>query len=366
MDERLIQVRELLSKGDLEGALREAEGIKESYWRDYALRWVVEAYVTRSPEKALEIAGKIRTETLHDEVFKNLSYLLSRAGIFKLAIGAARSIKSDFLRKKALKSVADVLARVIVEKGTAGVSLGELGLDERDLEQLKPLPAGLIFKDGKLMPGAELLRMKGEMKSGIIQENKPQKAGPPKPAVKPFHEVKKSYLQRFFSGLVERGDVEGLEYWTGLLEEPLRSLLLDELGKLKVELGDIKGAEDAFRRAEVANETGRALAMFYLAQGEPEKAAESMQKVLNPVYRLKVFIDAVRMGFFSEELAERMLLPGGGSRYKLARLLKFSAFELLEEANKKGDNSLREISKRVFEEGVKVQREFEVSLLMLS
>ncbi|NJF24960.1 hypothetical protein [Thermococcus sp. Bubb.Bath] len=364
MDARLIQVRELLSKGDLEGALREAEGIKESYWRDYALRWVIEAYVTRSPEKALEIAGKIRTETLHDEVFKNLSYLLSRAGIFKLAIRAARSIKSDFLRKKALKSVADVLAKVIVEKGTAGVSLSELGLDERDLQQLKPLPAGLIFKDGKLMPGAELLRMNGEVKSGIIQENKPQKAGLPHPIVKPFHEVKKSYFKGFFSGLVGRGDVEGLEYWAGLLEEPLRSLLLDELGKLKIELGDVKGAEDAFRRAKIANETGRALSMFYLARGEPKKAAEFMEKVLNPVYLLDVFLNAVRTGFFSDELAESMLLPRGGSRYKLARLLKFSAFELLEEANTKGANSLRELSRRVFEAGVRVQREFEVSLLI--
>ncbi len=363
MDVRLIQVKELLSKGDLEGALSAAEGIKDNYWRDYAFRWIVEAYVTRSPEKALEIAGRIRTESLHDEVFKNLSYLLSRAGIFKLAIGAARSIKSDFLRKKALKSVADVLAKVIVEKGSAGISLGELGLDERDLEQLKPLPAGLIFKDGKLMPGAELLRMKGEVKSGIIQENKPRKAGPPKPPVEPFHGVKKGYLGGFLQDLAGRGDFEGLEYWAGLLEEPRRSLLLDELGRLRLELGDIDGAEDAFEMAEVANETGRALAMVYLNRGEPWKAAEFLGKVLNPVYRLNVFFDSIRAGFFSEELAEKMLLPGGGSRYKLARLLKFSAFELLEEANRKGDESMRKISKRVFEAGVEVQREFEVSLL---
>jgi len=365
MDVRLIQVRELLSKGDLEGALRAAEGIKESYWRDYAFRWVVEAYVTRSPERALEIAGKIRTESLHDEVFKNLSYLLSRAGIFKLAIGAARSIKSDFLRKKALKSVADVLAKVIVEKGSAGISLGELGLDERDLEQLKPLPAGLIFKDGKLMPGAELLRMKGEMKSGIIQKNKPRKVGPPKPSVEPFHGVKKGYLKGFLLGLAERGDIEGLGYWADLLEEPLRSPLMDELGRLRLELGDIEGAEDAFGRAKVANETGRGLAMLYLNRGEPQKAAEFLGKVFNPVHRMGVFLDAIRAGFFSEELAERMLLPGGGSRYKLARLLKFSAFELLEEANREGDDSLRRLSKRVFEAGVRIQREFEASLLII-
>ncbi|MDV3103174.1 hypothetical protein [Thermococcus waiotapuensis] len=170
MDERLIEIKRLLNGGNPGAALALAGNIKDTYWRDYALKWIAEAYAMERPEKALEVAESISTESLRDETLRDISYVFSKSGLFRQAILAASKIKSEFTRKKALKAVSAMLARAIVEKHNTGVSLSELGLDEGDIELLKPLPQWISLKDGKLMPGSELLRMKGEFRNAVVPQ----------------------------------------------------------------------------------------------------------------------------------------------------------------------------------------------------
>ncbi|WP_054841237.1 hypothetical protein [Thermococcus peptonophilus] len=159
MDERLFLIKTLLRDGKREEAFKEAQKIRDSYWRSYALRWVAESY-EREPEKALEIASKIEEQSIRDETLASLSYLFSKNGEFKKAIEAARLIKNQFTRKKAFRSVSNLLA-IAVARGGTEIRLSDLKLDERDLKELKPLPHGIVYKDGKLMPGATLHRIKG-------------------------------------------------------------------------------------------------------------------------------------------------------------------------------------------------------------
>ncbi|WP_054839870.1 hypothetical protein [Thermococcus sp. JCM 11816] len=185
MDERLFIIKTLLRDGRREEALKEARKIKDSYWRSYALRWVAESYATE-PEKALEVASEIEEHSIRDETLASLSYLFSRnGGEFKKALEAARLIKDQFVRKKAFRSVSNLLA-IAVARGGTEIRLSDLKLDERDIEELKPLPPhGIVYKDGKLMPGATLHRIKGEVQTGVVERfEKRPKWRPPRTRVR--------------------------------------------------------------------------------------------------------------------------------------------------------------------------------------
>lgn len=360
MDERLIQVRELLSGGELERAYKVASKIKNPYWRDYAFRWIAEAYALRSPERAIEIASRISTESIRDEVFRTLSYVFSRERNFKLAIKAAREIKNQFLMKKALKSVSDMLAKVIVERGSPGISLGELGLDEEDIEHLKPLPAGIVFKDGKLMPGAEMLRLKGEVKTGVVPRFEKPKKPPEKPSFKEFKRREENYLLEYFLELEEAVDVHELEKWGDLVEEPLKSLLLERAGLLHIKLGNVEDAVRTYQRTRYAPQLGRELAFLFI--DEPEKAVGFLGKTPRGLARLLFVWELAVNGIYTEELY-RKALGLEKNDYLFARILKFLAFELLDESKRWKDDQMRGFSKRLFDEGVRIQREFELRLL---
>lgn len=360
MDERLIEIKRLLNERNPGAALALAGKIKDPYWRGYALRWIAEAYALERPEKALEVAEGISTDSLRDEALKDVSYIFSKAGMFKQAITAARRIKSEFIRKKALKAVSVMLARAIVEKGSAGVSLGELGLDEEDIEVLKPLPPGISFKDGKLMPGAELLRMKGEVREAVVPQNEVPRAVPPKPSVGTLEPEGREYLVEYFEIPVWSANVEEIEYWAGLLDEPLKSRLLEEAGIVYLRAGNVERAEELCSMASHASKLGYLLALRALGDGDVEKASGFARKVYDPVRRLLLVRAVLERGLLDEELLRKVL--GAKSDYILARVLKFFAFELLEEAKTTNDPGLRELSKGVFDLGIKIQREFEARL----
>ncbi|AJC71014.1 MAG: hypothetical protein J7K48_01210 [Thermococcus sp.] len=362
MDERLIDVRSLIDKGQVETALLLAESIKEPYWRDYALKWVAEAYSKKDPEMALKIAEVISTESLRDEAFASLSYLFSREGNFKLAIEVAKKIRSEFTRKKALRAVATVLAKAIVERG-AEVSLSELGLDESDVEALKPLPGGISLKGNKLMPGGEILKIKGEFRNEVIPLGEVPKKVPEKPAF--GVELRQaSYFLDYLHLIRELAKVDELEYWAGLVEEPLRSELIESAGMIYFDAGLVGRAFEAVKSAEVAENLAYLLALRFVERGELEKVYVLSPKFRDPVKSLVLLRELAMRTPLDRKLVEVILKPR--SEYLLARLLKFLAFEMLGEAKKTGSEELLRKSRKIFEMGVKIQREFEDRLLYQS
>ncbi len=362
MDERLIDVRSLISKGDLETALLIAQSIEEPYWRDYALKWVAEAYAERNLELALKTAEVISTESLRDEAFANLSYLFSKGGNFKLAIEVARKIRSEFTRKKAFRAVATILAKVIVERG-AEVSLGELGLDENDVEALKPLPPGVLFKDGKLMPGGEILKIKGEFHNEVIQLGETPKHVPEKPAF--GVELRQAgYFLDYLHLVKELASVEELEYWAGLVEGPLRDELLEEAGLLYFKAGLFERALGIAENVERTENLAYLLALRSLEEEKLDTLILLAPKIGNPVKRLLLMREVVVRGLLDRKIAESILRPRSG--YLLARLLKALAFEMLGDAKKSGSADLLQRSRETFEMGVKIQREFEDRLFYQS
>ena len=362
MDEKLIDVRTLLSEGKLETALLIAESIEEPYWRDYALRWVAEAYAPKSPERAIRIAETISTESLRDDTLSNLSYIFSREGKFKLAIDVARRIKGEFARKKALQSVSTILAKAIVERGTE-ISLSELGLDESDVEVLKPLPGGISLKDGKLMPGGEILRMKGEFRNEVVPLNEAPRSPPERPDFG-FGGRESHYLLGYLRLIEEMANVGELEYWAELFGEPMGDELLEAAGLIYLRAGILGKALELVKKARRTEDLAYLLAIEAIERGEPDKLAFLSPKIGDPVRRLLVLREVAVRGLLDRNLAETVLLPE--SDYLLARLLKFLAFEMLGEAKKKNDPELLDKSRRVFEMGVKIQREFEERLFYQS
>ncbi len=361
MDERLIDVKNLIDKGQIETALLLAEGIEEPYWRDYAFKWVAEAYSKKDPGMALKIAQSISTESLRDETFANLSYLFSREGNFKLAIEVAKKIRSEFIRKKTLRAVATILAKAIVERG-AEVSLSELGLDENDVEVLKPLP-GVLLKGKKLMPDGEILKIKGEPRNEVISLDEVPKKVPEKPAFG-FEIRQASYFLDYLHLIRELAKVDELEYWAGLVDEPLRSELIESAGMIYFDAGLVGRAFEAVRGAEMSENLAYLLALRFVERGELEKVRVLSPKFRDPVKSLVLLRELAMRTPLDRELAEVVLKPR--SDYLLARLLKFLAFEMLGEAKKTGSGELLRKSREIFEMGVKIQREFEDRLLYQS
>lgn len=346
MDERLVKVRELLSEGKVEGALSLAHSIGETYWRDYALRWIVPELAKGRGEKALEVAEGIRTDSIRDEVLRGLSYTFSRAGEFKLAIKAAWRIKSDYQRKRALSLIAEAIVRLIVERGEAGVSLSELGLEEEDLEKVSRFLPQVSVKDGRLMPGAELLRMKGEVMTGVVEPPRTPSWFPP---AAPRGGASRAYLLDYLVLLRDEGDVEGLLNWASLLGEPLRGALLGEAAALYSRLNSLDGLFSLCRALGSSRELRKAVRELFIS-GRVGEALECSKK-LPAEERLFLAGELLEGGFFEEKVFRELLWDGN---YKLSLALKALAFELLDESKRREDEGLRLLSKRVFDSGVRV------------
>ncbi len=354
MDERLLSVKALLAEGKREEALRTAESIDDPYWRSYALRWVVEAYVD-TPERAVEIAEEISVPSIRDEALRSLSYLFSKGEKFKEALEAARRIRNQFIRKKAFRAVSNYLARAIISKGLKGVRLSDLNLTESDIDDLKPLPYGLVYKDGKIMPGAKILPLKGEMRSGIIERFEKRLEGrtPPKPQFSEEESAKNQYVVDYVRKMISAGELEEAERIARGLVEPFRSYLLEEIGLKLIEAGDVTKAEKLFEDLKVADALGSALARRHLK--EPDKVLRYLGKVYNPATRLMVAYEVTKDRGVEREFLANVLL-WATDEWKRSRILKFLAFEMLEESKRKNDERLRLISKKLFELGVAAGR----------
>ncbi|WP_084593973.1 hypothetical protein [Palaeococcus ferrophilus] len=335
MDERLLEIKELIERGKVEAAYSKALKIGEAYWRSYALKWVAEALVRKDPGRALSLAGDIGVPTLRDETFLFLTYELSRMEKFREAIMAAKSIRDTYLKKKAFRSVSSAVGKAIARRGVKEISLSELDIDESDVEYLKPLPKGLEFKDGKFIVGSEIHGIKGEVKEGILtSEPLPKKVEKPE-----FGEVSERSARDVLALLDEgKASLESLP-------EPLRFAAMEELGLECLERGDVECAERYFRELPVADYLGRALAWHALKIGR--EVGEYIVKIYNPAIKMALVYESI----VSKRNVDRQLLRiafGNLPRSKKGRLLKFLAFELLDDAKKRGDRELMRLSKELF------------------
>ncbi|NJE54872.1 hypothetical protein [Thermococcus sp. 21S9] len=355
MDERLLLVRQLLSEGDVAGAEGEARKIEDPYWRSYALRWVAEA-LADEPERALEVALSIEEPSVRDEALRSLAYIFSKNEKFKEALETARKIGNSFLRKKAFRAVSNFLARAIATKGVE-IRLSDLKLDERDLEDLKPLPYGIIYKDGKLMPGSVLHRIKGEVMSGVVDRSaEGPKREPPKPVFESEESEPEDYVFEYIRKLIEEGELEEAEKLAKGLPEPFRSFYLEEIGVRLLETGDTARAEEIFRELEVSDVLGSLLARKNL--DKPELVLKYLEKTHNPATRLMVAYEVTKERGVDTEFLRNALI-WATDEWKRGRILKFLAFEMLEEAKEKGDERLRRISRELFELGKSVENSSE-------
>ncbi|WP_456422191.1 hypothetical protein [Thermococcus sp.] len=351
MDERLLLVRQLLKEGNVSGAEEEARKIKDSYWRSYALRWVAEA-LGKTPEKALQVATSIEEPSIRDEALSSLAYIFSRNGDFKVALETARKIGNSFLRKKALRVVSNFLARAIATKGIQ-IRLSDLKLDEKDLEDLKPLPYGIVYKDGKLMPGSVLHRIRGKIASGVVDRSKEgPKWTPPKPVFEKEAEPE-SYVFDYIGKLIEEGDLREAEKLAKGLPEPFRSFYLEEVGVKYLERGDLRNAEEVFHKLKVSEVLGSLLARRNTDR--PDIVLKYLEKTYNPVTRLMTVYEVTKKRGVDSEFITNALM-WATDEWKRGRILKFLAFEMLEEAKREDDKRLRRISKELFEIGMNVER----------
>lgn len=335
MDERLLEIKHLVERGEAEEAYREAVKIKEAYWKSYALKWVAEAFVSIDPERALSIAGKIGVPTLRDETFLFLTYEFSRMEKFKEAIMAAKAIRDTYLKKKAFRSVSSAIGKAIVRRGVKEISLSELDIDENDVEYLKPLPKGLEFKDGKFVVGSEIHGIKGEVKEGIITSDPlPRKVETPE-----FEDVSEPSTRDVLT-LVDEGKAS-----MESLPEPLRFAVMEERGLECLERGDVECAQSYFRKLPAADYLGRELARCALKNRE--ELDEYIAKIYNPAIKMALVYEFI----LSRRTVDRQLLKvafGNLPREKKGRALKFLAFELLDEAKRRGDGELMNLSKKLF------------------
>ena len=352
MDERLLEIKRLLTKGELKQALEIAREIEDEYWRSYALKWIAESYVT-DPKRAIEIATSIAIPSIRDEAFRSLVYFFSKAGEFKRAVEAAKKIKSQFIRKKAFRTVSNFLARTIISRGMAGIRLSDLNLDEGDIEALKPLPYGIVYEDGKLMPGAEILPLRGETREGIFE-----RLGEPKKHRVPQYDMEhrgdtSQYVVEYILKLIKENKLKEAEKLIKGLPEPMRSHLLEEAGVKFLENGLEDDAESIFEELQVSNVLGPMLAKRHL--DDVSKVQKYLLKVWNPVARLIIAYELAKIKGTDEKLLDS-ILSCMQSTWKKGRVLKFLAFEMLREAKSSGDDRLRGISKQLFELGSRLER----------
>ncbi len=353
MDERLLHVRSLLKEGRLEEAKREASRISDSYWRSYAMKWLAEALAER-PKEAIEVALSIEEPSIKDETLRSLVYIFSREGRFKNAIETARKIKNPFLRKKALRTVGNFLAKVIAEKNT-GIRLSDLNLDERDIEDIKPLPYGIVYKDGKLMPGSTVHRIKGEIREGIIELSGKTHERLEFRRPELIESETNEYVVLYVKKLVETGKLEKAEKLAKGIPEPIRSRILEEIGLNYIAQGKLIEAERILKELEISEVLGAMLAREYL--DSPKKVLLYLKKTYDPVARLAVVYKFVKQNGTSEYFL-REALKWGTDEWKLGRLIKFLAFEMLDEAKRKGDVRLVRISRELFELGKHIEKTF--------
>lgn len=134
----------------------------------------------------------------------------------------------------------------------------------------------------------------------------------------------------------------------------MRSAYLERVGIKYLERGHTERVERIFSQLEVANLLGYALIHHYGYTAE--KALKYIQKVFDPpLPRLLVAYELAKKNGVNESAILEVLSWRGTPPPKIARVLKFLAFEMLKEAKKSKDEELRKTSKELFELGRKIE-----------
>lgn len=349
MDKLVLQIRQMLSQNKIEDAYALVDHIKDPYWRSYALKWVAEAMVTLHSEKALNIAKKIEIETLKNDTLLFLSYEFAKLRKFKEAIRAAKLINNNYLKKKAFRGISNCLAKAIIESNAGEVRLSDFDLEERNIEYLMPLPGGVYYKDGKFLVGSEIHRIKGETKFGVlISETNVffRKRSKLKFEIKNDEKRELPYVYNYIERLISKKDLQEAERLALGLEESYASYFLEEIGIEYLRQGKIENAQKILEKLEFADYLTNEFVKFYLKSGDIEMAKKYALKLFNPVFKLSVAYSILLLEGINEDFLRDLF--SNASSYKLGRILKFLAFELLKEAKEKKSNSLLNLSKTLF------------------
>ncbi|WP_457753433.1 hypothetical protein [Thermococcus sp.] len=350
MDELLIKIRQLLAQGNIKDALTLAESIQDEYWRGYALKWVSEAFAQSGKEEAIQIAQDIPVESLKNETLYSLSYIFSKNELFKLSVSVARMIRDPYLKKKAMRTISSNLAKVIITKGVNEIKLSELQLDERDIEELKPLPYGIIYKDKKLLVGSEVHPIKGELKHGILfmesrQLSKKLKySGEIEKVAKKEDLEALEFLFKSILQMIQKGYLSEAYNLARNLEEPERSKLLEAVGIEHLKRGDLFSAESILEEAENADSLALEIFRVYLLLKKLKKAREIIFKIKDPSLVLLAVYEYLKVELTFEIFTVFARLSG----YKFGRVIKFIAFEMLKESKESGDFELLKRSRKIF------------------
>ncbi|USS41126.1 hypothetical protein NF865_02645 [Thermococcus aggregans] len=347
MEGVLLQIRKLLAHKRIEEAYALAEQIPDSYWRGYALKWVAESVVVKNPKRAIKIAKKIEIETLKSETLLLLSYELAKLRKFKEAVEAAKLINNNYLRKKAFRGISNALARAIIESSAKEVRLSEFNLGEEDIQYLMPLPGNIKYKDGKFLTDAEIHRITGKAKIQVLTSENPTKR---RRVVVGEKEDKEDQDLKGVSTCIERliltNQLQEAEKLAKGVDDPCASYLLEEIGITYINQGNIEKAEEILEKLGRADYLASELVKFYLKRNEVEKAKKYALRIFNPALKLSAAYSILLIGGIDEKFLSELFKDT--SPYKLGRLLKFLAFELLEEAKERNSSDLLRLSKNIF------------------
>ncbi|ASJ17629.1 hypothetical protein A3L04_10475 [Thermococcus chitonophagus] len=336
MIEDLLKVKEAIESRDIDKALYLSEKIKDQYWRSYALKWISQELVKSDPKKAREIASSIPITSLRSETLLYLSYELSKMEKFKDAVESAKLIPDSYTKKKALKRISSAIADALKSRNIVEIKLSDLGLDEADIELLKPLPEGVKYENGKFLVDAEIIKTPEEFFNEVVEvggENgnvkSPEMEELPKENLAPEH-----------------------------ISEPFKSSLLEYIALEYLDRGEVDKAVEILERIKVGGPLPRLL--FFLGKNhDVTKVVRPIDKVLL-AYRLLLLLpeeDSFPMlNLIFEDLKYRN--PG-----KFIRLLKFFSFELLEEGKRLNNSKLIEKSRKLFKEAQRQSSSFSMNLL---
>ncbi|MCO6042197.1 hypothetical protein [Thermococcus alcaliphilus] len=344
MKEVLLQIRKLLAHKQIEEAHALAEQISDPYWRGYAFKWVAESLVIKDPKRAIKIAKKIEIETLKSETLLFLSYELAKVRKFKEAVEAAKLINNDYFRKKAFRGISNALAKAIMESSAKEVKLSEFNLGEEELQYLMPLPGNIRYKDGRFFIGTEIHRIKGETKLQIFVFENFKKRKKAKLKKKEDQDLK--HISNYIERLILTGQLHEAEKLAKGVEDACASYLLEEIGITYIDRGDIEKAKEILERLECADYLAAELVKFYLKRNDIEKAKKYAFRIFNPALKLSIAYSILLIDGIDEKFLREFFKDT--TPYKLGRLLKFLAFELLEEAKKRNSSDLLKLSKNLF------------------
>jgi len=347
MEKLLLQIRMLMASGQIEEAYTIAKQIEDNYWRGYAFKWIAEGIVGTDPEKALKIAKKIENESLRNDTLLLLSYELGKLRKFKEAINAAKLIKNNYLKKKAFRGISNSFARAIMEINAKEVRLSDFNLEEEEVEYLMPLPGNIKYKDGKFLVDSEIHYIKGEIKLQVLSsEPSYRKHSRIRFNDKNQKEEDLKHIFTYVDRLISKNQLQEAEKLVTGLEDPHSFYLLEEIGMRYLHQGDIERAKKVLERLDCSDYLANEFVKFYLNMGDIKKVKEYAIRLFNPAFKLNAAYSILLI----QGIDERFLrdLFSDVSTYKLGRLLKFLAFELLKEAKKRKSDRLLKLSKNIF------------------